>query len=523
MLRRQQLRYALPSLAVATLYSYPVWRQVNAALSPYASYFRSHGPNSLLIVAALIHTFVVALGLYAAAALAMRLKPGAARILDGLFVGASVLLFMGYLPSIAPDWHISVPLGLTLVMVCMFGLLVPKYQRRFVSGGFAVVCSLALLPAIMTADIARRYAWTNPIHDASFSQKRGGANAPRRLIWVVLDEFDPGIAITSRPARLKLPVLDKLIASSVTGADVYPAGAWTREVIPAYLTGRRVDRVAPDDGSSLRIWFTNGGESTLAKEKTIFDRMQAQGVRSAATGWYNPICKWIGRESLEECVWVSAVDALISLRQESTGERLGLAWALRHSFLISATLGLSRTSEEHQVAREQHLDAFKDLHASGLGQVADPSLGFLFLHYNVPHPLGIYDSQQGSLSATDSATYLDNLVLADRVLSDLMDAVRRQGGLDNTAFLITSDHSFRPEVWDHRETWELEAPEVRAHPKDPRVLFLFHDPGDGRKVVVKEKLNAISGHDLALAWMRGQLQGHEAVASWLRQDKSPDR
>jgi len=513
-------RYALPALAISSLYSYPVWETTRAALSPLSAQFRNRGPDSNLLVAAILHTAAAALVLYVAAEISMRRKWVSTRLIDGALICAAIALLLVYLPGVVSGKPRVLALRIAVSAITLLLVSRTKYRGQFLSVGFAVVCSLALVPAFLVADGLFQFVQRQSIGEkAPFRVQHHGKSA-RRLIWVVLDEFDPGIAVTARPAGLKVPVLDRLLSTSVSGSSVDPAGHWTREVIPAYILGRRIEKVAPDGPSELRIWFADGSRSAFSHLPTIFDKAKQRGFHSAVTAWYNPVCRWLVNGSVDDCVWVPNADAFQSLRREEAGRRLGLAWALLQSFESAATFGTSWTRGEYSTARDQHLEAFNLIHESSLRQLAEPSFGLLFLHYNIPHPLGIYNSQKGKLDSSGPNTYLDNLVLTDQVLGELLRSATEQSQVERTAFLITSDHSFRPEVWNYRSTWQSEAPEVRAHPKDPRILFLFHVLGDTTRQVVTHKLNAVSGHELALAWLDGVVDGHVAAASWLRENPS---
>jgi hypothetical protein len=113
------------------------------------------------------------------------------------------------------------------------------------------------------------------------------------------------------------------------------------------------------------------------------------------------------------------------------------------------------------------------------GELAiDTRFQLVFMHFPVPHLLGIYDRQAGDYSTSDSSSYLDNLVLADRTLGDIRRSLEHAGLWDKTALLVTSDHPLRDWIiedaswWNDRETASL-GPVPRHY-----VPFLFKIPAE---------------------------------------------
>jgi hypothetical protein len=146
-----------------------------------------------------------------------------------------------------------------------------------------------------------------------------------------------------------------------------------------------------------------------------------------------------------------------------------------------------------------------------LGELAirtgtDSRFGLVLLHLPLPQPPGIYDPATGHLTPWNftgaEAEYLDNLVLADRVMGELRRGLERAHLGDRTWIVVSSDRSWR---MSKRHDGRV----------DHRVPFLVRPPDGGRMAHVDGAFNTLGTHDLVLAILRGSISDTADAATWL--------
>jgi membrane-anchored protein YejM (alkaline phosphatase superfamily) len=119
----------------------------------------------------------------------------------------------------------------------------------------------------------------------------------------------------------------------------------------------------------------------------------------------------------------------------------------------------------------------------------------------VPHPPGIYDRATGTLR--DTGTYIDNLALSDRVLSDLMKELNATGLALKTTVIVSSDHSWRLPIWKAKPLWTKEE-EVASHDHfDTRPMLMIHSPGQQSEENVTAPIAQLRIHEILETLLRG--------------------
>jgi membrane-anchored protein YejM (alkaline phosphatase superfamily) len=123
----------------------------------------------------------------------------------------------------------------------------------------------------------------------------------------------------------------------------------------------------------------------------------------------------------------------------------------------------------------------------------------------VPHPPGIYDRRTETLR--EGGTYIDNLALSDKVLSELMRTLNATTLAPQTTVIVCSDHSWRLPIWRQRAEWTKEE-EVASHGNfDTRPVLMIHFPGQESEQVVTSPFEAIRIHEIIQQMLRGEQPG----------------
>jgi membrane-anchored protein YejM (alkaline phosphatase superfamily) len=168
-----------------------------------------------------------------------------------------------------------------------------------------------------------------------------------------------------------------------------------------------------------------------------------------------------------------------------------------------------RNLGNNSVERRGHALAYTEVHPRALAAAADSSFGFVFLHYPIPHPPGIFDPETNELDPREPHGYAGNLELVDRALGELRAAMERAGAWDQTALILTSDHPLRLDFWpEEAAVWGRSS-------GSPNVPFMVKLPGEKQGLTYASALNNRIVHDLALALLRGEIRTPQELVQWL--------
>ncbi len=378
----------------------------------------------------------------------LHLAPGMAGGDLGLGLIAMALLGLGVCWLLNPEGLLRWSARLMLMLSPFLLLTVPRSLWIGTAGGLVE----------RFGDSPRRTPFTagRPVH---------------RVVWVIFDELDYRLAFASRPPGVLLPAFDRLKEESLSADSAWPPASNTNESLPGSLTGIRVgltEGVTAREGR-LQLQSDSGWVSTDSVT-TVFQRARALHANSAMVGWNLPYCRSGLGSGLVRCLWSPS-----GLTLGLTESLVGTMWRQ----WVAASLVNSRVIYRTRLTR---------LVQEGLRQVADSALDLVVLHLPIPHQPWVFDAGTGrfTLFRFSSSGYLDNLVLADRILARIRLALEDSRLGPRTALLLTSDHAWRESSgFDGRS--------------DPRVPFLIHLPWAPKSVVVARPFNAIQAGGIALA------------------------
>jgi hypothetical protein len=314
----------------------------------------------------------------------------------------------------------------------------------------------------------------------------------------VFEELDQRIAFEARPAGLELPELDRLRRESLYADAARPPAGAPEVSMPALITGRPVVAVAPTSPKDLELTFADGKAALWSAYPNVFSRARVLGYDTAVVGWRLPYPRVLG-SSLGVADWRPSV-AAEQTRSDTFTRTLERQWA---SLVPPAN------------ARWVFAQRFAELYDRALRTAADDRFGLVLLHLPIPMPPGINDRATGRLTpwnfTGEGGGYLDNLVLTDRVLTEVRRRMERVRLGDRTWILVSATHWWRgAQQYDGRI--------------DHRVPFLARPPDGGQARHVDVAFNTRATHDLVLAILRGTIQDTGDAATWLaRQPPAPPK
>ena len=314
-----------------------------------------------------------------------------------------------------------------------------------------------------------------------------------RLVWILFDELSYDQTFEHRFPGLALPAFDAFRRSSVVFQDLEPAGFYTDLVIPSFFLGELVGKVRSDlDGvPSLQLSGSKQWQPFHA-DATLFADAQRLGWTTGVVGWYNPYCRILAG-TLNACYWRMGDSQLEGAFPE-------------RSILQNAIAPIEETFLEWRhmpnSAQQRHAADITALMPQAIALLRNTNIGFVFIHLPVPHPPNI--ARRVDSSASKQASYLDNLVIADKALAELMRALNKTPAALRTTVIVCSDHSWRVPAWRGTRVW-TEEDETASHGFfDTRPVLLIHSPGQQLEIPVTTPFNELGLHAIIERLLLGQ-------------------
>jgi hypothetical protein len=298
-----------------------------------------------------------------------------------------------------------------------------------------------------------------------------------RVVWIIFDELSQEIAFADRPPGLPLPNLDRLKASSFFAASAKAPGESTLVSMPSLILGERAVEASPRGPDSLYVCTRSQPKpAPWSAFPNVFDDARELGFNTALLGWYHPYGRVLNR-SLTRCFWTPQwLNAGIEERFMPPSFAYSMWDRARLQLAALPVVGHLPGVFTGVVERDEKIRLFSLLLSRALEWATDPSMGLVLLHVPVPHPSSIYSPSEGALTPRGRMGYLDNVVLADRLLGLLRRSLEEAGLWDRSAVLVSADHGWRTSFWRSGPEW-TPAEEAVSHGDTSRVPFLLKLPG----------------------------------------------
>ena len=160
-----------------------------------------------------------------------------------------------------------------------------------------------------------------------------------------------------------------------------------------------------------------------------------------------------------------------------------------------------------------HVRDYSDLTAAADSLIRDDSIQFIFLHFPIPHPPGIYDRRRKVLTA--GGDYLDNLALSDRTLLQIRKEIQQTTDARNTILIVSSDHSWRVDMWKPEKAWTREEQRASGGRYDARPFLLIHFPVGSRREERPKPFPELDIHEMIEQMLKGKIADQDDFDSWL--------
>jgi hypothetical protein len=343
-----------------------------------------------------------------------------------------------------------------------------------------------------------------------------------RILWLIFDELDDELAFPLRPADVKMPELDRLRSESVYVAGATPAAGWTLEAIPGMLVGKPVESSEALDFKTLRLTFKESESGIWSEKSSVFSDAHAAGLRTAIVGWYHPYCR-VFTTTVDHCEAYMPMTARIATYYEALFKQVGFGRIIKRAVTlrlgdtaIGRALHMGPPFDPAYIFREEQVAFYERIRTAAKNLATDPSMGFIVVHWNVPHPQGIYDRTNNRIETRNKSNYFDNLELMDAAISELRAAMTAAGVWDTTTIILTSDHPLRPELWGARtRQWSLEEETLTQKRRRSAIPFIIKLAGHNEGITYEGSYDVFHTRELIAAIRAGEVSSHSGVVSWL--------
>lgn len=495
------LKDAFRGLSIAGLCLMTSWIELHF-LSPESAYYLPVVPGRVDHTAAVFLTLLLA-GLFLAAIRTARRAPPRLRAV--LCLSAIVPLALIPLNALRiyvlplrlgalPSRHRAVAAGLLLLVLVAALLLVLRWWSQALR--IAAAISLAMAPFALWMCVRSGVSATTGagLGRAGATESAGRLaqpTSPGRVVWLIFDELDYGVAFARRPKGLALPELDRLRRESLFATHADPAGRHTIVAITSLIVGERLLTVTPETEADFSAIPAGGGEISSGETTSLFRRVRAHNHDTWVVGWALPYCRTWGTD-LSGCVWEPAFTSVLGRSRTLVGSMLDQAHALspfnRRRLAVEAYAKVVGAAEQRLRSRDA---------------------GLILVHLPVPHPPPIYDRVRGRLTTRSTSAvqgYLGNLALADRTLGRLRRVMEDSGTWAQTTVLATADHPWR----DAR---------LLDGTADARVPFVLKLAGQEAGVEYGGELDTARTGALLLAILDERLKAPNDVIGWLERNR----
>lgn len=387
----------------------------------------------------------------------------------------------------------------------------PRMYGRVVRGfrfGLQLVgvCILWMAPLLLFTALHRQQADIVSFQHPLMAQP---SVASKRIVWILFDELSYAQTFEGESRNPALPNFHLLRDESVSFSQLVPPGYYTARVVPALLTGRRVDDLRSTlDGHALVQSSDQPGWQSLDPQQTIFAEAHRGGWTTGIAGWSNPYCRLFS-SVVDSCYWFPDQFTPSYLYSHMSPQKSALQNAIAP--IRSAIRRLRHQRSEDPSSTEYHLRDARGLLAPAEALIRDEQIGFVFIHMPVPHPPGVYDRHTQQLR--NGGSYLDNLALADRELGELMSAIKSTSMAESTTLIICSDHSWRIPMWRKSASWTDEDEQASKRGFDTRPVLLVHFPQQRRGITIAQSMTSLVMHSLLEEMLRGNISDESGIVA----------
>ena len=206
-----------------------------------------------------------------------------------------------------------------------------------------------------------------------------------------------------------------------------PPGGPTATALPTYWIGQRVVKSRMRSCNRLDVQIEGSEDFVSVSDfDHIFKGAFAAGASTGIAGFFHPYCRLFG-EFADRC------QAFFVAGHQD-----------RASNNLASSMKSSARTLLPKLLRARAVRTFESIRSAGLEMAIDPERDFVVVHVNMPHWPYVYDPSSDEFKIWSSGlSYADNVICADKMLSEIERESRKAGLWDKTAVVVMADHGWR--------------------------------------------------------------------------------
>jgi len=315
----------------------------------------------------------------------------------------------------------------------------------------------------------------------------------KKVFFLIFDEFDQKYY---EKYSDKLLNLRKLKSTSYSNNNFYTPSNYTRESIPAILTGNSIRKTIIKkkklsfinlDNDQIDLNFTNSIFNDFTKRKL---------TSSIYAGYYIPYCREF---KVKKCY--DRIDFQnITFNLKDT-----------FYFFLEVTF-FEKILDKIFTLDKEYLDPLStnnlaELMINNSENFINTNTNLVYIHYPIPHlPLQAMKLNQDIVVSNKLTDYEKNLFLVDVTIKKIQNSLSLYEG---SLLIVTSDHWFRESTMANYSNTE-------AYP----VFFASKIIGDNNNILENESKNASSLKELIIDYLEGNVNNNNEIALFFEKKKN---
>jgi hypothetical protein len=345
---------------------------------------------------------------------------------------------------------------------------------------FLLIVSFRIVNSIKAFHIP---SWENKI------QYNLPSNNARKVIWVVLDEFDPEIAFSEDNLNDLFNFKD-LLDSAVNHSQMYAPSNATVISIPSMLMGVPTYGNIYNDVGMLEVKTSEQTVMPFSYKNTIFNRLSTHHFNSSILGFYHPYCSIFNQ-----------------IKCKSFSYKNDFNWysGIVHAYTHRRFVKIIDILFNKNYVPVSNVDFMANITGQQLALlpefILDKDVNFTFIHLNVPHLPSYYAQELFNENSDDLlSNYKLNLKLADYSLNEILkntNQIKNQKVL----LILSSDHWFRAR----------DAGKLVSHP----ALFIAKINDDTHKISLTKPTSSIYIEEMVNKFLNNEISSHGDIQNYL--------
>lgn len=375
-------------------------------------------------------------------------------------------LTFNWLPLRGPQpWLLAAPAAIATLM------LLRRPDQSVAMLRFLAICGLVVVPLGAWRMLQMPLGATGPMPAVAEGPRD---LAPRRVLWLILDELDPQVAFGHAMAvGAVMPVLTRLRDTGVLMTQAASPAGSTDLSLPAMLLGDSVSGMDYSGPGRATLRTADGRLVPFDTAHSVFGWLPQGPATGSLLGFYHPYCRAL---TLGAC--------------DSFGTHMGTRWYDGLANLVPKRF--SGILDPMTRITSLQSDAWPAM-------AADATKSLTVLHLNLPHLPSHYAERRAGVPARSASdAYRLNLELTDQVVGNIALAFQRATPAQEQLLIVSSDH------------WWRARGQRTPHP----AFLLLKLRGDDRPLVIDNPVSSQHLARLALAFLQGDLPSHDTIRQW---------